>query len=267
VAGTGKWLAAIAGAFVIAAAGCSPDEPAGSRPTQRASPAPSASPLVDGDPCPETETSSPVPSGRGCLSQASGDFDGDGSRDSFTVYASLDATRHPTSWHAVVTRADDRTVEQILRVGSPFSYPVVLGAADADGDGRDEAFVKTRTHLYHSGLTHDVGMFILDGSRVVQVRADGRPLNFEVGGVSYLGHGAECRDVDFDGAPEFLLLRVDDVFGDVQKWTERVYKWRNRGLAFEKETRGRFAKTSYSDPLLRRFYELNCFSFDPPFPY
>jgi hypothetical protein len=100
-----------------------------------------------------------------------------------------------------------------------------------------------------------------------RVRLDGAPSAFQVGGVSTFGEGAECRDVDLDGDAEFLLLRVDDVFGEVQRFSERIYEWRARSLHFVRRDEGRMAKTGYSDPLLYRYYSLRCFDFEPPFPY
>ncbi|MGI8407059.1 MAG: hypothetical protein ACR2L3_00905 [Actinomycetota bacterium] len=184
-----------------------------------------------------------------------------------SVYATLDADRFPTGWQASLSTGDNEPITQELEVGSQFSYVKILGAADPDLDGTDEAFIRTKTHLYHSGATHEVGIFGFDDGKIFQVTVEDAPLNFQVGAISYFSQGAECRDVDFDGKPEFVTLAIDGVINDVQKWTEKIYTWGKRALILSDRNEGKLAKTSYTDPLLRRFYGLRCFEFDPPAPY
>lgn len=225
----------------------------------------SAAPQVDGAPCEPAPADMPADSG--CLTRTIGDFDGDGAPDDLAVYASLDDGSLPISWRARIDLGSGETITEALKIGSVFSYPTVLGAEDADGDGADEAFLKTKTHLYHSGAIYEVGIFKLGPSRFFQVHESGSPLNFQIGAISYFSQGAECRDVDFDGKPEFVLLAVDGVINDVQKWNERIYGWRGDSLVFLQRKEGKMAKTGYNDPMLRRFYGIRCFTFDPPAPF
>jgi hypothetical protein len=194
-------------------------------------------------------------------------FEPDQGRQYVIAYAQLGDDGLPRRWRLGITRAGGTRHDEVIYAGSSTSYPRILGAADADGDGSDEVFVKVVTHHYHSGATHEIAMFGVRERDIFRVQMDGTPSLLQVGGVSTFGEGAECRDVDLDGDPEFVLLRIDDVFGDVQRFSERVYEWRDHALHFSSRSEGRMAKTGYSDPLLYRYYSLRCFDFEPPFPY
>ena len=222
--------------------------------------------IVEGQPCPPAPGDFSV-SGAGCVSSASGTFESGSPGETFSVYALLGDDGFPASWHAQVTRGEGAPLEASLDSGSPASYPVVLGAEDADGKGLDEVFIRLVTHSYHSGKTHEVGMFGVDDGRLFRVEADSEPLLFQVGGVSVFGQGAECRDVDVDGDLEFVLLGIDGVVGYDQSWVERIYSWKDRALVLSERREGRSAKAGYTDPLLWRFYSLRCLEFDPGPPY
>jgi hypothetical protein len=58
-----------------------------------------------------------------------------------------------------------------------------------------------------------VGIFGFDDGKIFQVTVGDAPLNFQVGAISYFSQGAECRDVDFDGKPEFVILAIDGLRG------------------------------------------------------
>jgi hypothetical protein len=148
------------------------------------------------------------------------------------------------------------------------TYPEVVGSVDADGRGGEEVFVKLVLHVYHSGGTREVGIFrVAEQDRLVRVRGDDGPFLFPLGGVSRYGEGAECRDVDLDGRPEFVRLRVDRVRYDVQRARETIYEWVGGTLHEARDKTYRFAKTSLVDPLLRRLYHFTCFELDPLPPY
>lgn len=223
--------------------------------------------IVDGAACPQAPPELELPSDSGCATSMLGNFEPDSLRQTLVVYALLDDERRPSEWHLRLTRPSGSPLDERVDIGSEASYPLALGAEDADGDELDEAFVKLVTHSYHSGKTHDVGIFGVRDSHFFQVQADGEPLLFQVGGVSVFGMGAECRDVDANGTPEFLLLHVDGVTNDVQKTIERTYTWRNRSLLLKDRKEGRMAKAGYSDPLLWRYYSLRCFEFEPEYPF
>jgi hypothetical protein len=207
--------------LIVCAIGCSActasSGDAGSGPTP-ARTTPGASPtIVDEAPCPLAPGDLGLPPGAGCASSATGTFETGEGLQSLIVYADLDARRFPVAWRVRVTRDADDPLDERLGYGSEFSYPEVLGAENADDIGPDEAFVKVLTHSFHSGRTHEVAILGVRDGHVFTVEADGEPLVFQVGGVSYSGWGAECRDVDLDGSPEFLVLSIDGVFGEIQK--------------------------------------------------
>ena len=222
--------------------------------------------VVEGAPCPLAPPDLGLPEGAVCASSASGTFEEGKPLQKLSVYAFADEDGLPVEWHLHVTRDGD-AIDKPVNIGSLWSYPRVIGVADADDDGLDEAFVNVLTHTGHGGQTHELTIFGVERGRIFRVLADGVPLLFPVGGVSTFGEGAECRDVDFDGKPEFLLLRVDYVFSPVQRLSERVYKWVHRHLEFVRRNRGRMAKTGYLDPLLWRYYSLRCRDFVPPVPF
>ena len=251
--------------IALAVAGCTAE---GGETHPRADSSPSPSPtIVDGKPCPPAPEHLDLGENAGCASTTSGTFEPEASSQTFVVYALLNADGLPRKWHFRVTSENGDYVDQEMRAGSEASYPVVLGAEDADGGGLDEAFVKILTHSYHSGKTHEVAIFGVRNGHFFRVKADGEPLVFQVGGVSVFGEGAECRDVDADGRPEFLLLYIDGVDNEVQETVERVYRWKNRALTLVRRKEGHMAKTGYSDPLLWRYYSLRCFAFEPEFPF
>lgn len=223
--------------------------------------------FVDGGPCPLAPPDLGLPEGAVCASSVSGTFEEGEPLQVLSAYAFADEGGLPVEWHIHVTRDAGDAIDEPVDIGTRFSYPRVLGAADADGDGLDEVFVNALTHLGHGGQTNEVTMFGVDRGRIFRVRADGVPLLFPVGGVSTFGEGAECRDVDFDGKPEFLLLRVDYVFSPIQRLSERVYEWVDRHLELVRRNKGRMAKTGYLDPLLWRYYSLRCLDFEAPFPF
>jgi hypothetical protein len=231
------------------------------------SPSPSAEAIAEGRPCPAAPADAGIDGRVGCVSSARGTFEPEDGPQSLILYALLDDEGFPRQWRLRMTRTDGPPVDEVIYAGSPTSYPRMLGAADANADGRDEAFAKVATHSYHSGATYDVGIFGVRDGDIYRVQIDGRPSLFQIGGVSVFGEGAECRDADLDGDPEFLLLRIDGVFGEVQRWSERVYEWSGTTLHFASRREGRMAKTGYADPLLYRYYSLRCFDFEPPFPY
>lgn len=252
-------------ALALSATSCSDGEGNSS-----ATPEPSTSStaaIIDGEPCPKAPPELQLPSGSGCASFTTGTFEPGEDQAKFISYASLDERALPVEWHLRVTRSSEDPLDETVQIGSAASYPVVIGSEDADRDGLDEVFVKLLTHSYHSGKTHELGIFGVDTDEFFQVRADGEPLLFQVGGVSVFGQGAECRDVDADGTPEFLLLHVDGVVNDVQEIVERIYRWRDRSLVLIERDESRMAKTGYSDPLLWRYYSFRCLDFEPPPPY
>ena len=237
-----------------------------SAPSGKSSPSPIPT-FVDGEPCPPAPSGLELPTGTGCASSASGHFEEAGEQGTFIVYAKVDDQGHPVEWHLRLSRPSAAPLDETVDIGSAASYPQVIGAEDADGEGLDEVFVSLLTHSYHSGKTRELGIFGVEDGRFFRVEAEGEPFLFQVGGVSVTGHGAECRDVDLDGKPEFVVLYIDGVMNDFQEVNDRIYRWRERSLVLLESRRGRMAKAGYSDPLLWRYYSFRCLGFEPPPPY
>ena len=250
---------------VFGIAGCSADGRS-DRNVAAAQPSPTPA-VIDGEECATAPPELQLPADAGCASWASGEFERGSTNQTLIVYARTDTARMPTEWHMRVTRDGTTPLDDVVDIGSAASYPVVVGAEDADGAGLDEAFVKVVSHTYHSGKTYELGVFGVNRGRVFQVESDGEPFVFQVGGVSVFGEGAECRDVDGDRKPEFLLFRVDGVTNYMQTWTQRTFEWKDRSLELIDRTEERFVKSGYTDPLLLRAYSFRCLTLDPPYPY
>lgn len=258
--------AALAAVAMVLASCAHGDEPAA---TRSPTPSPSATVAVfdETKPCPPADPRLRLPASSGCASEIEADVDGDGRSDRVVAFAATNEGGEPLRWRLRLALGSGDVEVQPLGAGSTTSYPVLLGGADANGDGTDEVFAKVRTHLYHSGATHDIGIYTFDRGRLRRVESGGIPLDVPIGGVSYFGEGAECRDVDDDGVPELQLLRVDGVMEDEQRTLVRTYRWDGARVVFVHRHTGSFAKTGYDDPRLLRFYQLHCFGLDPPYPY
>jgi hypothetical protein len=206
----------------------------------------------NGGPC-RPVVSADLPSGAGCVSVTEGDADGDGSPDSLTVYAHVNEDRRPRSWHL---RLDVSTgvVSQRLDAGNPFSYPRAVGAADVDGDGSDEWFVKTLDLAGHGAPWQQLSLFVFGGGSLEEVTFEGRPLAVRVGGISRLGEGAECRDSGL------VLLRAEAQNVRNTRWRTSARFLRLEGSSTKQLGRreGRLTISDYNDPDLNRFYDVNC---------
>ena len=233
-------------AIAIGLAGCS--DP------QREVTAPAGIPreMINGEPCPFAGPS--LPRTAGCETTVTGDFDGDGEDDRASVYAEVDNDLLPRSWRLRVVMDSGERVDRVLRRGSRFSYPRVVGGADVQGDGRDELFVKVGDQLYHSGATRVLNMFVLEGDDMVPVTRRGAPLALRVGGIWRFAEGAECR------RGRLALLRVETMNTSNTRWglSERYYILEDSRARLVKRRDDVFRIPQYYDPALDRFFELNC---------
>jgi hypothetical protein len=251
-------------ALLVGSSACSSSGESVAEPSSSSSP---AATIAEGKPCPPAPEELGLPQGSGCATSATGEFERRGHQATFVVYARVDGSGIPKEWRFRLDRPDDSSIDEPAPVGSRSSYPLILGSEDADGMGLDEAFVRAVTHSYHSGATFEVALFGVENGEFFRVQERGKRFAIPVGGVSVFGEGGECRDVDLDGDPELVLLRIDYVSEEVQRWSERIYEWSDRSLRLARRREGRFAKTGYNDPLVLRFYSLRCFGFEPRFPY
>ncbi len=219
--------------------------------------------FVNGDPCPIARAPG-LPPGVGCVSNARGDLDGDGRQDRFVVYGRLDAQRLPTAWEASALLGSGAAVAPVaIPTGSAVEgqsdvYPRVVGAADADGDGRAEAFVKLTGIVYHIAVSHIAAIFDLTDGAIhqVEVRGEG-PFHFFTGGTSRRGQGAVCASVD--GRPVLLVRLIQVVPPERWSWTERTYVWEHGDLVPGAMRRGGYPQSvSIADPRITAFFALRC---------
>lgn len=196
-----------------------------------------------------------------------GDFDGDGTLDRFVVFATLDAQRKPLSWHATAllgsgTQTPVAPIPFGAEVeGQPDLYPVALGTYDADGDGRDEAFVKLSGVVYHIAVPHIVGMFRVSGGQIRQVEIEGahgpEPWHFFTGGTSRRGQAVVCAKVD--GAPVLLERLIQVVPPERWSWSEQTLVWKHGVLYPDGERHGFYPQSvSIADPRIVAFFKLRC---------
>jgi hypothetical protein len=254
---------ALAGLLALASAACrpatSPPQPAGSPgPARTATPAeivaPRVVPFDDGDPCPPSDDDR-LPAESGCVSAVTGDLDGDHVGDLLIVFAGLDRSRRPGSWRArAITAAGGRA--DLTLVDGPSAAQRFLrtsGAADADGDGREEIFVNAD----RGASTQFLEILALDGGRLVAIEEHGRGrLRIAVGGSVTHGDGGECRDVDGDGRPELVLASATTNDGRIYTIEERVYRWSGREVVLETTTSRTLGGAAPAAG--RAFYELEC---------
>ena len=208
--------------------------------------------MITGEPGPPAGPSLPMTAG--CETSVAGDFDGDGEADRASVYAEVDDDLVPQSWRLRVAMDSGERIDRALRRGSRFSYPRVVGAADVQGDGLDELFVKVGDQLYHSGATRVLNVFVFEGDDMVTVTRGGAPLVLRVGGIWRFAEGAECR------RGRLALLRVETMNTSNTKWalSERYYVLEDSRARLVERREDVFRIPQYYDPALDRFFELNC---------
>ncbi len=227
-------------------------------PSPRSSPSPSASPTPsfdNGAPCPVP----PVGVRRACVTSAQGDLDGDGRTDTISVFAwPLDRQRYPLAWHIEADTAHGTRSTRTIGGGTPpGSYPKIIGLFDANGDGRDEAFVRV-----DGGATNDVvELFFVLGGRLQPVQEVGpfgsRTFSFMVGGSIFEGSGAQCTAPS--GQPRRLLvLGAASSDATMFHWTVDTLIWDHDVLHLAGHRSGTIHRQGDNDPRLGRFWVLNC---------
>lgn len=237
----------------------------GDNPTLPVAEATSSHPVAEfasfdnGGRCPRDDAPE-LPGGAGCISAVEGNFDGRGDTDRFFAFALVGEDRRPQRWR-VALRTDSGAETAKLAAGTEHSYPRVIGAADADGDGADEVFIKVLDFLFHSAGSGVMTIFRFDEDRIVRVRdEEGSFFDFRVGGVTRLGEGAACRDATGDGQHEFIVHRVSATNVRNTRWTqsERIYRWDGNVLTLVDRRQGILRISDYNDPKLDPFYQLRC---------
>jgi FG-GAP-like repeat len=215
----------------------------------------------NGMPCPIARDPALTPGPVGCVSEARADLDGDGAADRFLLFAELNGDGTPRRWRAV---ADLSGVEVTPAVTVPTGqgvatiYPRVIGAADANGDGRTEVFVKLSAILYHVGGEQIEGVFgVADGHVRPVTAAGGGRFTFRAGGISRYGDGALCAKRD--GRSVLVIRHVEQVLPSFWERTERTFAW--DGLTIRQVARRSDRKPltlHITDPPIAPYYQLDC---------
>ena len=219
----------------------------------------------NGEPCPPA-TDPALPAGTGCVSGVTADLEGNGTKDRFLVYARLGSQRRPDRggrWPCSPS-GPSRPAAVPTGQGVPDIYPRVIGAADANGDGRQEVVVKLSAILYHVGGQQIAGMYGVRNGRVRPVKIAGRGrLVFRLGGISRYGDGALCTVQD--GRPVFVVRHIEQVLPSSWRWTERPFGWQGLVLHPSSHRTGLLPVTlPVTDPRVEPFYQLRCGSIREP---
>jgi hypothetical protein len=188
-----------------------------------------------------------LPEDAGCITSV------EGSRGTLIVYALVDDERVPRSWH-IRLETDIGAIDQPLDAGNPYSYPRAIGAADINGDGAQEWWIKAVDLTGHGTPWQRANVFtqVLDSLEPITLDGDVMPIN--VGGISRLGEGATCRN------GHLVLLRAEAKNVRNTRWvySERTYELDETRARLIRRTENVLRLTDYNDPKLDRFYAIRC---------
>lgn len=214
--------------------------------------------FVSGKECPPAERSE-LPARTGCVTTAEGDADGDGTMDRLFLYARLGDDAKPRSWHVKVMTSTSEYQDRV-DAGHGTSYPRAVGAADVDGDGKDEWWIKIYDLASHGTDWQRTNAFVLQDDGFVPVTFDGEPLHMNVGGISRMGEGVACRD------GQLILLRAEakNVRNTRWRFSERRYSLHGAEARFEERTEGWLLLDHYNDPKLDPYYRIECLGISYP---
>jgi Tol biopolymer transport system component len=215
-------------------------------------PLPSPS-FAEGEPCP-TASDPDVPSGAGCLTVATGDFDGDGVTDRFLAFASgVDADGSPLLWPLEWVSGDggDPVRVDVLKRPLALGFVRILGTADVNGDARPDVLVLLRS----GASTEFVAVYLFVGSDWHRaLNPDGTWLEIHAGGTVLFGEGGGCPG---SGLQRRLLLSGAWSHGPDYRWRERWFRWNGARLVSDHVSTGRFSAGAAASPP-SRFWEFSC---------
>lgn len=198
-------------AAVLSTPAISPSPNAPSAPAPSSPSAPSIATLSSPTPCPEG------PAGDTGADSFEADLDGDGRADVLGTEGAAGG-RFLNVRLASGGTAGVRIGSSAAAQGQP-NEPEVLGTADADGDGREEVFLRLASGVADPGTV--VRLVQLVGCELVVVRnAQGEPYTFEI---RDRADGIGCVDVDGDGRTELVGLHAE-TSGDRVDWTRTVVR-------------------------------------------
>lgn len=213
------------------------------------------------DPCPPDDSAT-FGDDAGCVSSATGAFDGAPGDEELVVYARLDANGFPRSWHIAAVSEGRVTSRRYLQAANDITYPRVIGATDFDRDGDDEALVSVVHHPLHGVVAQDLALFVLGSDqRIVRLSSEGgeefKLTSFNIG---RLGEGARCEDIDGDERRELILTRLWSVDRQNRVWksSERRYEWVGNKVRFVGRKTGTLRVSGYNDPALDPYFYVRC---------
>ena len=245
--GFGRSLLSCLVLAAVALGACSQAEPRASRQPQTL-----PTDFVNGGSCEPLELER-FPPKVGCVTEVTGDADGDGSTDTLTVYARMGEDLRPRSWHMRLTTSE-ATSDQELDAGTKFSYPRAVGSADVNGDGRWEWFVKTLDLAGHGTAWKQLNLFVYQGSKLAIVTSEGDPLALRIGGITRMGEGVACPN------HRLALLRAEARNIRNTRWdtSARIFTLRGTKARFVERIPGALTLADYNDPALDRYYQVRC---------
>ena len=236
-------------AVALLLAACTPPQPAPTArpttppPTVVSSPSPTATASAAASP-----SATPLASATAIATEDRADIDGDGKRDKVTLI---------TAWTEAVPRATDSTVRVDLAAGKTLDYtlhdtfdPAIALIADADGDHRDEIFVRVSL-----GASTEFWVIVaLVGEQLGTVRASGASadLMLAVGGSVTHGDGFECRTSP-NGDHELVIRSFEQT-----NLTDTVYAWQGKTLVRTGSTVTQFREDMRNDPSFEAYYSARC---------
>ena len=239
-------------AVIALVAACTPpSEPAPSARPSTATPTPFAVTSAAASQTPAASASastapSAVPTAIAVEDRA--DVDGDGKPDKVTLL---------TAWSESTPRATDSTVRVDLATGKTLSIvlhntfdPAIALIADADGDKRDEIFV--RVALGASTEFWVIVAFAVDRLVTVRTNLSAEDLMLAVGGSVTHGDGFECR-VSASGDHELMVRSFEQ-----SNLTDTVYRWQGKTLIRTGSTVTQFREDMRNDPNFSAYYSARC---------
>ena len=240
------------GALVVLLTGCSQGMVARTDVPSH-SPTPLPTPAMSRACLPDAEQPVPppgLPSDAICVSSAHGNFDGLSGNESVITYR-LRGRQQPLPWYYRVELGTGQVLSADLKTLYTDLLDVfVLGAADARGDGRDEAFVV----LTHGASTDVVGILGVDGSRLALAAPPSPPGGFAFGGFGFSLGGGDLHFANLQcvgSGPTARLVASGWGSNDGGKtftWESTTYRWSGMRLTAVSSQSG--SASSWDDPQL-----------------
>lgn len=166
---------------------------------------------------PAAPPESPVP----FIGPLDGDLDGDGQADSIF----LQAEPEPQVVYVLDSGgAGSAPIPVAASADGTIKQPTIIGAADADEDGRDEVFVERYVGSAVVPMTLVQVARLVDCQLVFVQNVAGEPYAFKVKSVTAYGYGVGCVDADGDGRSDLVGLEAEasTISDGAVEWTRTI---------------------------------------------